>query len=100
MILIDQFPWLRSRWTGYAVAGLSIAIGAVGIYYSSQLLKAPYLIPFIMAVSFAALFGLGPGLAALLLATLASDYFFIPPLGTLGLSRMTWVAAGGYGVVL
>ena len=52
------------------------------------------------AVAFSTLFGLGPGFAALFLAAIASDYFFISPLRTLSLSRATWIAAGSYGLAL
>jgi Sulfotransferase family/Domain of unknown function (DUF4118) len=100
MSLLDQFPWLRSRRVGYAFAILSVAGAAICFSYADHIVSAPYLMPFIMAVAFSALFGLGPGLLALLLATLVTAFFFIPPLGTLTLNRATWIAAASYALVL
>jgi hypothetical protein len=100
MTLMEQFPRLRSRWVGYVVAALSVAVATICFYYLNQQLKASYLIFFMMAVAFSTLFGLGPGFAALVLATVVSDYFFILPLWTLSLNRATSVAAGSYGGVL
>lgn len=100
MTLLEQFPWLRSRWTGYAVAALSVAVAAICFFYSTDVLKSAYLIPLIIAVACSTVFGLGPGFAALFLATLVTAFFFIPPVGTFSLNRMTWIAAGSYGFAL
>ena len=79
---------------------LSVAVAAICFYSIDQWLRAPYLIFFMTAVAFSTLFGLGPGFAALFLATLVSAYFFIPPLRMLSVNRTTWIAAGSYGFVL
>jgi hypothetical protein len=50
------------------------------------------------AVSVSALFGRGPGLVALVLAILLSDFLFIPPAFQLDFDRTTLVAAGYYGL--
>jgi hypothetical protein len=100
MSLVEQFPWVRSQWAGYAFAVLSVAAASVGFFYSTDVLSSPYLIAFTVAVACSTLFGLGPGFAALLLATLVTAFFFIPPVGTLSLSRATWIAAANYSFVL
>lgn len=100
MVLVEQFPWLRSRWIGYAVAAVSVAGAAIWFSYSIYVFRSPYIIPFMMAVACSTLFGFGPGFAAVFLATLVTAYFFIPPIGILGLNRVTWIAAGNYGCVL
>ncbi|MGI8961718.1 MAG: DUF4118 domain-containing protein [Bryobacteraceae bacterium] len=100
MTLIQQVPWLRSRWVGYAISALNVAAAALCFVYFNQALRAHYLIFFMMAVACSTLFGLGPGFAALVLAVVASDYFFIPPFAVLSLSRATWIAAASYGLVL
>jgi len=100
MTLIEQFPWLRSRWIGYAFAALSVAVAAICFLYSADVLRSSYLIPFMMAVACSTLFGLGPSFVALFLATLVTAVFFIPPIGTLSLNRVTWVATGNYSLVL
>jgi hypothetical protein len=100
MTLMKQLPWLRSRWIGYVFAPLSVALAAVCFFCSYQALGSPYLISFMVAVAFSTLFGLGPGFAALVLAVVVSDYFFIPPFGMLSLAGATWIAAGSYGGLL
>jgi hypothetical protein len=100
MVLVEQFPWLRSRWIGYAFAAVSVAVAAIWFSYSAYVFSSPYIIPFMMAVAYSTLFGFGPGFAALFLATLVTAYFFIPPIGILSLNRVTWIAAGNYGCVL
>src|SRR5437588_11708676 len=99
MSLVEQFPWTRSRWIGYAFAALSVGAAAIFFLYSADVLRSPYLMPFMMAVACSALFGLGPGFAALFLATLVTTFFFIPPIGTLS-NRVTWIAWGTYGLML
>ncbi len=103
MILVEQFPRLRSglqsKWKrcGFAVA--SVAFAALCFYLSSAV-SAPYLIPFIVAVAFSTLFGLGPGLVAFVLASVLTDYFFISPEGTFGWNRSTWIAVCAYACAL
>ncbi len=79
---------------------VSVAMAAIWFSYSAYVFSSPYIIPFMMAVACSTLFGFGPGFAALLLATLVTAYFFIPPVGMLSLNRVTWIAAGNYGCVL
>ncbi|MFL6353027.1 MAG: sulfotransferase family 2 domain-containing protein [Bryobacteraceae bacterium] len=108
--MIEQFSWLRSRWTGYAAAALSVAIGVGCFYVLRQWFTAPYVIPFMMAVAFSTLFGLGPGFAALVLAIVVSDYLSVQGMGILGgsgaavnrlaINHVTWIAGGSYGAVL
>lgn len=100
MPLLEQFPWLHSRWIGYVFAVLSVAAVAVSLSYAAYVLRSPYLIPFMMAVACSALFGLGPGLAALLLATVITVCFFVPRLDIVTLNPGTWIAIGSYGLAL
>jgi Sulfotransferase family len=100
MPLLEQFPCLRSRWIGYAFAGLSVAVVAASLSFATYVLRSPYLIPFTMAVACSTLFGLGPGLAALFLATVVSGCFFAPRLGSLTLNPATWMAIGSYSLAL
>src|SRR5438094_39808 len=100
MILVEQFPWLRARWIGYAFAAFSIAVAALFFVFSNDILRSPYLLPFMVAVAFSTVFGIGPGFAALFLATLVTAYFFIPSVATFSLNRAMWIAAANYGCVL
>src|SRR5205807_1894560 len=67
-------------------------------FYSQHLLRAPYLVSFMAAVAVSALFGIIPGFIATVLAILASDFFFIPPIMELNLDHLTLVAAANYGL--
>ncbi len=96
MILVEQFPRLRSRWIAYAFAISSVALAALCFWCVDRALSAPYLIPFTLAVAFSTLFGAGPGIVAWLLATLLTNYFFVAPAGTLRLSRDAGTAAAVY----
>ncbi len=100
MILVERFPRLRSRWIAYASAVASVALAAFSFWCVNGALSAPYLIPFTLAVVFSALFGAGPGVLAWLLAIVVTDYFFVVPIGTLGLSRVVWIAAAVYAAAL
>jgi hypothetical protein len=77
-----------------------VAVSAVALFYSEHVLHAPYLVSFMVAVGVSALFGLIPGLIAMTLATLASDFFFIPPVMKLNLGRLTLLAAANYGLAM
>jgi hypothetical protein len=81
----------------YAIAASSIAVAALFFGYSNNVLRSPYLVPFTAAVAFSTVFGLAPGFVALILATLVTDYFFIAPVGTISLNRLTGIAAATYG---
>lgn len=99
MILVEQFPRLRSHWTRYGFAIVSVVLAAL-CFYSSTALSSPYLIPFIAAVALSTLFGLGPGFVACVSASVLTDYFFISPAGTFGSNRSTWIAVGAYACAL
>ena len=52
-----------------------VAASAVAVFYSEHILRAPSLVSLMGAVALSALFGLIPGFIAIVLATLASDFF-------------------------
>ena len=85
MLLLEQFPRLRSRWIAYGFALASVFVAAFAFWCSERVFSAPYLIPFVMAAAFSTLCGIGPGVIAWLFATALTDYLFVPPAGTLGL---------------
>jgi signal transduction histidine kinase len=73
-----------------AVLRYAVAVLAVAVALAATMLDEPYLTPqysllFFAAVLFSAWFGgLGPGLLATALSSVALDYFFIPPRYSLG----------------
>lgn len=100
MTLIERFPRLRSGQIRYALPVCFVGLSVVAFFYSEHVLRAPYLISFLGAVVISALFGLIPGFIATLLATLASDFFFIPPVMEVNLDRLTFLAAANYGLAV
>jgi two-component system NarL family sensor kinase len=82
------YPWGRLTLAGYAVAAVSV--GAVVLLKETTLSQrvldgTPLLLA---AIGITAWFGgLGPGLFAMLLATVAVDYYFVPPIDTWALGR-------------
>jgi Domain of unknown function (DUF4118)/Sulfotransferase family len=97
MTLIERFPRFRSGQVRYILPVCVVAASTLAFFYSEHVLNSPYLVSFMGAVMISALFGLIPGFIASVLATLASDYFFIPPVMELNLDRLTWLAAANYG---
>jgi hypothetical protein len=100
MTFIERFPRLRSGQVRYMLPVCFVAVSAIALFYSEHVLHAPYLVSFMVAVGVSALFGLIPGLIAMTLATLASDFFFIPPVMKLNLGRLTLLAAANYGLAM
>jgi signal transduction histidine kinase len=83
-----QYPWGKLTLAGYAVAAVSV--GTVVLLKETTLSQrvldgTPLLLA---AIGITAWFGgLGPGLFAMLLATVAVDYYFVPPIDTWALGR-------------
>ena len=77
-----------------------VTASAVAVFYSEHILRAPYLVSLMGAVALSALFGLIPGFIAIVLATLASDFFFIPPVMKFNLDRLTLLMAANYGFAM
>jgi hypothetical protein len=100
MTLIERFPRFRSGLVRYVLPVCFVAASLASIFYSQHLLRAPYLVSFMAAVAVSALFGIVPGFIATALATLASDFFFIPPIMELNLDHLTLVAAANYGLAV
>src|SRR5947209_18555456 len=72
---------VRQHLTGYGAAVLAVGLAlAVKVAIAREwAVEGPFLL-FLGAVLFAAWFGgVGPGLAATVLAALAADYFFLDP---------------------
>jgi signal transduction histidine kinase len=82
------YPWGKLTLAGYAVAAVSV--GAVVLLKETTLSQrvldgTPLLLA---AIGITAWFGgLGPGLFAMLLGTLAVNYYFVPPIDTWALGR-------------
>jgi K+-sensing histidine kinase KdpD len=80
----ERARWTKSRWaSGTQRYGIALACVAAA-HYSSVLLQRlfpyPFLFLFFAGVMASAWFGgTGPGLFAVLLSTLAVDYYFVPP---------------------
>jgi Domain of unknown function (DUF4118)/Sulfotransferase family len=100
MTLIERFPRFRSVQVRYVLPVCFVAVSIAAIFYSQHFLRAPYLVSFMGAVAVSALFGIIPGFIATALATLASDFFFIPPIMELNLDHFTLVAAANYGLAV
>ncbi len=100
MTLVERFPRFRSSQVRYVLPVCLVAASTVAFFYSERVLSSPFLISFMGAVGISALFGVVPGLIAGVLATLASDFFFIPPLLELNLDHSTWLAGANYGLAL
>ncbi len=84
----------------YGAAVLFVAAATATVFISSRILSAPYLVPLMMGVGVSSLLGLGPGCLAAVLATLASDYFFIPPVMQLNFDHFTLFAAANYALAI
>ncbi|HEY7209894.1 MAG TPA: DUF4118 domain-containing protein [Bryobacteraceae bacterium] len=75
----ETFPALRARPVRYlASAGIVLVVAAALLFFST-VLDAPFLLSLMAAVAVGALFGCGPGILAIALATLLYDFFFVPP---------------------
>ncbi|HEY7303378.1 MAG TPA: DUF4118 domain-containing protein [Bryobacteraceae bacterium] len=96
--MTDRLPRLYSGPLPYAVAVCAVLGVTAGCLFSANVINFPYLVAFMAAVSVSALFGRGPGIVALILAILLSDFLFIPPAFQLDFDRTTWVAAAYYGL--
>lgn len=87
---IERLPLWRDRpWRGYAGA-----LAAVGVALPLRMAINPLLPPgypyltFLPAIALSAfLFGVGPGIACAMLCGMLALYFFVPPYGTLVVSR-------------
>src|SRR2546421_9171889 len=96
MTLIERFPRFRSSQVRYVLPVCLVAASTVAAFYSERILSSPFLVSFMGAVGISALFGVVPSFIAGVLATLASDFFFIPPLLELNLDHATWLAGANY----
>src|SRR5512140_1605579 len=77
--------WSRSRLWGYglAVVSLLIALGLT-VLFRPATQRIPFIFFYAALTVSAGYGGLGPGLLSTVLAVLAVDYFFFPPLHTFG----------------
>ena len=96
MTISEKFPRLQSETVRYAVPVCAVVITTAGCLFSKEVVKFPYLVPFMVAVAASSFFGLGPALVALVLSMLLSDFFLIPPIFSLSLDHITLLAAGHY----
>jgi hypothetical protein len=100
MTLTERFPQLRSRGVRYALALVLVGGSSVWFFLAAHVLASPYLVSFMAAVALSSLLGIGPGCVAWVAATLASDFFFTPPIFDLNFDRFTWLAAANYALAL
>jgi hypothetical protein len=100
MTLTERFPQLRSRGVRYGLALVLVGGSSVWFFVAAHVLASPYLVSFMVAVVLSSLLGIGPGCVAWLAATLASDFFFTPPILDLNFDRFTWLAAANYALAL
>ncbi len=98
MTMADRFPTLRSGSVRYALPVCAVLVAAVAGFFANNVIKFPCLASFVTAVAVSSFLGRGPGIVALLLATLLSDFFFIPPILSLSLNHVTWSVAAVYSV--
>ncbi|HZS10534.1 MAG TPA: HAMP domain-containing sensor histidine kinase [Blastocatellia bacterium] len=84
---LSRFPNLR--WWRYAVAALSSAVALLlTLLIDDPLVEPNTLLLLLLAVMFSSWYGgLGPGLLALLLTTLAGKWFMVPPIHSLAVSN-------------
>src|SRR5690349_17450327 len=100
MAALDRFPSLHSQALRYALAISVVSAATAANYFSAKVINFPYLVSFVGAVAVCSLLGRGPGIIALVSATLASDFFFVPPTFSLTFSSITWFAAANYALVV
>lgn len=100
MNAVDRFSSLHSESLRYTLAVGLVSAATAASYFSGEVLNFPYLVSFVGAVAISAFLGRGPGMIALVLATLASDFFFIPPIFSISFSPITWLAAAHYALAV
>jgi Domain of unknown function (DUF4118)/Sulfotransferase family len=96
MTVLDRFPTLRSGSVRYMFPVCVLLLITVACFFSAEVIKFPFLVSFVAAVAVSSFFGRGPGIVALLLATLLSDFFLIPPIFSLDLDKVTLSVAAIY----
>ncbi len=86
---IAQIPKWRHPTVGYVLSAPFVGLGLLGAYLEQLLLHVYHFLglPLILPVLIVALvWGTGPAALAVLLGTLALDYFYFPPVGTFSLN--------------
>jgi len=80
---------MSSRWMRFAVSALAVLLASVGAEAVGQVLDVVNisLVYLIVVVAVATVWGLWPALFASLLAALALDLLFVPPVGTLTVAK-------------
>jgi len=86
---------LSAWWGGYIVAvwGVAITTAVIGVVFTYTRIANISMLYLIVVLAVGALFGSGPAVLAAVLAFLAFDFFFVPPVYTLTVSDPEeWVA--------
>jgi two-component system sensor histidine kinase KdpD len=94
-LLVPEYRW--PAWSGYgaAVLGVALATGAIHLINQAVHLANISLLYLLVVLWLATAFGRGPALLASMLAFLAYDFFFIPPLYLFRVDDPTeWVSLG------
>ncbi len=100
MTVVDRFPTLRSASVRYSFPVCVVLLTTVACFLSTEVIKFPYLVSFVAAVVVSSFLGRGPGIVALFLATLLSDFFLIPPIFSLNLDKVTLSVAAVYSLAV
>jgi hypothetical protein len=100
MKFIEHFSPLRSPRRRYALVIGIVLVLAASFLVSDAILKAPYLLPLMIAVAVSTSLGSGPAIVALLFAVFLTDFLFLSPIWTLSLDSRTLLAAVLYGLAL
>ena len=87
---VDADFWSERAVARYGLA-LLLVVAAIGASFVLQVFSERALsFPFYVAVVLSTWFGIGPGLLVILCSALAVDFFWIPPLYTLGIDDENW----------
>jgi C4-dicarboxylate-specific signal transduction histidine kinase len=82
--------WSERAVLRYGLA-LLLVVAAIGASFVLQVFSERALsFPFYVAVVLSTWFGIGPGLLVIVCSAMAVDYFWIPPLYTLGIDNENW----------
>ena len=88
--LVDADFWSERAVARYGLA-LLLVVAAIGASFVLQVFSERALsFPFYVAVVLSTWFGIGPGLLVIVCSALAVDFFWIPPLYTLGIDNENW----------
>src|SRR5581483_5699389 len=95
----ELYPLLRLRHVRYLASALIVLITAALVMLCTAILGNASMMPFLAAVALATLFGTGPAVLGVVVATIFYDFIFDPPPFQFSLDHHTVIAAGCFVVV-